>query len=361
MPGKLFCFDFDNTIVNGHMHNYMVDKWATDLNRPEHPSSKKDYNVQQFLREAGGIKNKAELEATMKHILSTGNKIAITSFSWFPQQIKEVLNTLDLRPYNANQIVVVPGYPSDTGEPTMMMKGGDPKHKDAKEQHIQKALRVTGMQGTHPRNVILIDDSIKNFAAARACDHQAIHVPAAKNPPPYYLKQARDIASVGPTEIFGARAQQTTQQGIPASITPATRSQANAGPPPKPPMKRTRRLPRAKQPTQPVPQQVVSSTPPIASIEPSGRERRIGTLPSAPSASSRERRIGRVPGPEARQLPTPPADPMKRPLPAPSPIAHAYQDGKSQSQGQQSNGQENRENKPSESPPTVAPRRNKKL
>lgn len=192
MAGKLFCFDFDETITNAHMHAYCFRQWQQDPNRPQIPGAGR-YDIAAFLNESGGIKNKAALEETFRRIFANKDKIAITSFSYFPLQIKAVLQQLNIFPYDINQISVVAGYPTQEGKPSLL--GGDPNHPDCKEQHIRQAIQLSGLQNIQRRDVILVDDSQRNIQHAKQQGHIAIQVPKQINPNPGYLRAAIDISS----------------------------------------------------------------------------------------------------------------------------------------------------------------------
>lgn len=216
MP-KLICQDFDKSFVTGHMHSEMLEAtyeaWQGHyVNFPQEETSKDwsisedtilsyppnnpvrqayDQVVEKFKQQ---IKAKPELQEAFKRALANGDNIAITSFSYYPQAIRAVVNQLDLRPYSPSQIQVVAGFPTNEKKLTTEVyvrrtfdqksqswilskkRTGDSNHEDKKNQHIAQAMSLAGMSQDQKGNVILMDDSAPNNVKAASSGYNAVDI-----------------------------------------------------------------------------------------------------------------------------------------------------------------------------------------
>lgn len=153
---RLFCFDFDNTIVDGHFHNALFDMGVAPAK-----ASKKQLDL---LLKSHAILNEALLLQTFRSILSKGHHIAITTWSEYPEVIAPTLRKLGLNPEEIAQIHIESGIPSSL--------------EGRKSNHIARAKQHFGI--TNNKNVFLIDDDELNILQAQHEGQVGIHVASPK-------------------------------------------------------------------------------------------------------------------------------------------------------------------------------------
>ena len=192
---KLFCFDFDKTLVKGHFHNEIgrlgeyieVDEIHSRFEQSVAPITQEDtivvngivqtgkgnpkYDKKLVKQEASkllknpdiGLRDKQELKKAFESILGQGHQIAITSFTKYPDAISTALEELGLTKVQLEGINIIGGFP----------KGGA-RDPNAKTEHIEKAMELSGIKNKH--NIVLIDDSIKNINHAKKQGISTVHV-----------------------------------------------------------------------------------------------------------------------------------------------------------------------------------------
>lgn len=177
---KLFCFDFDNTLVKGHFHSQLTNQWIApvtnnntlvingtiqDGNQNEqYDAGLVKANASKLLKNTElGIQDPEGLKSLFNNILSSGHKIAITSFTKYPDVIAVMLNHLALTPEQIKDINIIGGFPKD-----------GPRAPNRKTEHIESAMYLAGVHDKH--NVVLIDDSKDNIENAKQQGIQTVHV-----------------------------------------------------------------------------------------------------------------------------------------------------------------------------------------
>jgi len=187
----LFCFDFDDTLVNAHFHSKLAEKGF--------PSQSASEQVINSLIKQFGVKNQVELKECMQTILKEGHALAITSFTMYPEVAVPTLKAIGLLPQEINQVLVVGGFPENVSNNTPPMvctprydNRGNAGHSHKKEQHIGVAMKQFGI--SDPSCVVLIDDSPANIQKANQSGHVGLLVPKSHNPNPSYLEQAKQLA-----------------------------------------------------------------------------------------------------------------------------------------------------------------------
>lgn len=207
MAKKLVCIDFDQTIVNGHFHSTCVDGALPLKRKIPCRSSEPGVQVQSkegsftnlktnqtsmpkpdgithdeifAMLEFGGMKNPLEMKTTIMDIIDSGNYVAITSFTLFPEVIKPTLEKMGLEKQYLDAILIVGGFPSDNKPNTTPL---------GKEEHIQAAR--THFQIENPEDVMLVDDSSRNIAIAKLHKHATVEVPKQPDPEPNYFKDVQ--------------------------------------------------------------------------------------------------------------------------------------------------------------------------
>lgn len=239
MPGtKLICFDFDQTIVNGHFHAAMrgrgvrANDTTTGVQVLQQDGTFKNMHtgqtvpkssgasletIEAFLASADGLKNGAEMAQTIREAIDNGHKIAITSFTHYPEVVLPTLKKLGLEDKYIQQICIVGGYPSH-GKPD-----GSP---DGKEQHITAAIQHFNKQGVGLRreDTMLVDDSTHNIS--KVPSGTTVIVPRDRNPPPTYFEEIRKFASKVPILTQQPRYPQQTQQTYSPPVSPPRYEQA---------------------------------------------------------------------------------------------------------------------------------------
>lgn len=300
---KLICFDFDETLVNGHFHSTLMNAYSQgrgnapacremgvqirqshgEFNRysngthaetvpPNQGASQEwiDYLI------STGLKYPEQMANTMKQAIDNGHKVAITSFTLFPEvavpTLKAILGSI-MSPQDAdryvNQICVVGGYPSNGVTSDLLRDnegkviGKDPQFY-GKEEHINAAIFHFQQQGLNisRADTMLVDDSQANCAIAQQRG-PAVQVP--KPPQPVtdsYFAQVRSHVAVNLRNIVSAQsvapqqsAQPILQNPVP-TYTPVALSRTlnnqQRGPIPQPPPQVAHQAPNA-QPTRPNP------------------------------------------------------------------------------------------------------------
>ncbi len=139
----LFCFDFDNTIVDGHFHNAL-----NEMNIAPGSASIEQINA---LLEKHDILNQSELLKTFKMILKKGHYLAITTWSEYPEVIAPTLKKLGLTETEIAKIHIESGLPASSNH--------------FKSKHIERAKKHFGV--TDNSQVWLIDNDEQNIAQAR--------------------------------------------------------------------------------------------------------------------------------------------------------------------------------------------------
>lgn len=165
----LFCFNFDNTLVKGDFTNQLF----YDLNVS--PGKATPAQIESLIKKFG-ILNKDELLKTFKQILESGHKIAITTWSNYPEVIVPTLKHIGLNDAEIKQLYIAWGLPENQAL--------------YKETHIERAKKHFSIQDNS--YVVLIDrDQINVLQAqkngqigilADADDHEVL-----------YLKQAQGM------------------------------------------------------------------------------------------------------------------------------------------------------------------------
>jgi FMN phosphatase YigB (HAD superfamily) len=190
-PKTVVCFDFDQTIVNGHLHGalknqglegigaYGQDRLFVD-SKPVNPDGfvNSEYNAQAVASAAmnpkvyGGLKGGKQLKTTFQTMLEQGHEIVITSNTQYPDGIKAVLaNECEFTKEQLDKIVIVGGFPSD----------GADNNPSGKNEHLAKVMEMKGI--TDPKNIILVDDSPNNIRAANEKGIRTIPVSKDACPP----------------------------------------------------------------------------------------------------------------------------------------------------------------------------------
>ncbi|MGE4349540.1 MAG: hypothetical protein AB7D28_07225 [Candidatus Berkiella sp.] len=167
-PTYLFCFDFDNTLVKGHFHNQLCG-----LNIS--PGKATPEQIESLIKKFG-ILNKDELLKTFKQILEHGHKIAITTWSDYPEVVAPTLKHIGLNETEIKQIYIASGRPENQAL--------------RKEAHIEGAKKHFSIQDN--AYVVLIDDDQMNVLHAQKNGQIGILVDADDNDA-LYLKQVHSM------------------------------------------------------------------------------------------------------------------------------------------------------------------------
>jgi hypothetical protein len=141
----LFCLDFDQTIVKGHFHNALSKK-----NCPY--GDPNNIKVIQSLLNSNttGLKNKIETKNFIQLSLSNGHKVAVTTYSLYPEVVNPTLKHMGLSDSEINQVEIIAFLPKD--------------QSIGKTGHIKKAMET--FQISDKSIVYLIDDSDNNCNVA---------------------------------------------------------------------------------------------------------------------------------------------------------------------------------------------------
>lgn len=179
-PIKLVCFDLDDTILNGHLHRSLENAGiAKGEAGPE--------TIRNHVEAIGGIKNRLALRATMKDLLDHDVKIAITSYTGYPETIPVILGMIGLNEDEKAKVQCASFTPpcGPHGEKT-------PNY--GKNHHIERAIRAFGGH-IEPHEVVLVDDRLEHFALAKVHGYNVVWVQGSENDTGY-LKELRELAGL---------------------------------------------------------------------------------------------------------------------------------------------------------------------
>lgn len=170
---KLICFDFDKTMVKGHFHSYFYNRVEPNISEPgvqtcidgkftniltgavsqgDKGASLQDINTL-LQDEDHGPNNPIQLRESIRTALNMGHKVAITSFTLFPEVVIPTLEAIGLSRQEIEQIYVVGGFPRDND------------FNLGKIDHIQEAMKHFAI--TNKDNVMLVDDTNNNLRIAK--------------------------------------------------------------------------------------------------------------------------------------------------------------------------------------------------
>jgi hypothetical protein len=171
----LFCLDFDQTIVKGHFHNALMKSGG----RPGNHESNIEMIEQLLDNPEYGLKNGAAMKQFIQTALGNGHKVAVTTYSLFPEVCTPTFLRMGLSTDEIAQIPCVAFLPKDQSQ--------------GKTQHIQQAMQLTGI--TDKSSVVLVDDSENNCQVAHTSGCLFVKVPESKDAKPDYICTAVSLAS----------------------------------------------------------------------------------------------------------------------------------------------------------------------
>ncbi|WP_425360091.1 MULTISPECIES: HAD family hydrolase [unclassified Candidatus Tisiphia] len=175
----LVCWDFDCTVVNGHIHSLLKHKNFQPITYENcliiNGSIEEGYTInstydphqiQEIMKpllrsDKFGLNHRDQLKDTFNYLLNKGYKVAITSHTRYPDTIKPALKKMGLTEKQIEKIDII------TGVPTGGIKMG-------KNLHIEEAMRLNGI--TDYFNVVLVDDDVRNLNEAQKIGVHAILV-----------------------------------------------------------------------------------------------------------------------------------------------------------------------------------------
>ena len=155
---RLFCFDFDKTLVKGHLHNAMV-QYANS------GGEKFRAKVAELIKDPDvGLRNPKEIVKLMRKIWANGHHIAIVSFTQFSQMVQLALQELGLS-NEEMKLVDRQCFPPEK-EYQVWFPG--------KNFHLLKSMKEFDI--SDPTQVLLIDDSEINIKAAKQAFYATVQV-----------------------------------------------------------------------------------------------------------------------------------------------------------------------------------------
>ena len=167
---QMICLDWDNTVIDGHMHNKCMSRANNTEQKPEALDSSLTIDEIKKIMKNGQecdikdiIRNPDVLKEQINKAHEAGIPVAIVSHSSFPNAIKETLE--EFLPEIANDITIA----------TCAL---------ANKQKIDKSLMIDEIRKIHgvedKKNAVLIDDDIANINNVEDAGYQGIHAPTAK-------------------------------------------------------------------------------------------------------------------------------------------------------------------------------------
>lgn len=158
----LFCFDADQTLFFGHLHNYL---WRA-LDNPLNTLTQEALVAQFHQSPERSFKDKAGILKLFRSILAQGHGLAITSYNDFPGSLEQSLKILGLTEDEREQIAVIAYLPDSQSQILI-----------GKNQHIQDADNVFFNNNVLTSVSVLIDDSPNNIDKAMNIGHLVLQEP----------------------------------------------------------------------------------------------------------------------------------------------------------------------------------------
>jgi hypothetical protein len=241
---KLVCFDFDQTMVNSHFHSTLMRlgvkpnerKPGVQVRQPDGSFLRTDpvssskvvvptgngapaERIQEvFDGKHGpmGAKHGDELVKAIKMAIDNGHKVAIVSFTLYPEVAEHALRNIlgaDADKY-IPQICIVGGFPSDN-KPDSTPLG--------KEEHISAAISHFAAQGTtiDRNDAVLLDDSSNNIKVSNAKYPTAVAITVPKEVNPEnksYFNELEKIISVKASIELSVSADASRSAPVDASL-----------------------------------------------------------------------------------------------------------------------------------------------
>jgi hypothetical protein len=182
----LVCFDFDETISQGHFHGYLAGTTAPygkkRIRRAE-PGEATPELIAECIQTLG-LRNPELTAATIKSVMAHGHKVAVTSYTLYPEVVAPTFRTMGLSEAEISQIAIIGGFPDVDGHLDLTgTKGLHAEH--GKQPHIIEAKNILSAVDY---KVILIDDSVGNIKKAKQDSHIGIEAPKGGRSEEYLLE-----------------------------------------------------------------------------------------------------------------------------------------------------------------------------
>jgi FMN phosphatase YigB (HAD superfamily) len=169
---KLICFDFDQTITNGHFYKYL------HANRTAFSSCSLEDTVRSLITSLG-IKNQVRLVEVINQLIANNQRVAIVTFNPLVDIIRETLIQIGLAEDVVARIYIDGELPSPG--------------TNRKNAHLERAMRLYSI--TDPRQVCLVDDDPLNLNAAGLLGIHTIAVPM-QTPFDAHLEAVEEFVSI---------------------------------------------------------------------------------------------------------------------------------------------------------------------
>ena len=151
--------DFDNTIVNGHMHNSLSRSGVKD-------DSVTDDNIKNFLDNTEGFRNRRGLQSKIEESLDKNIAVAVASHSSFPNGIKIAMNKL---------------LGEELADKVSIVTCGD---RDMQQCNIKGPLisEIAEVYGINDKDkIVLVDDNQINVENIKQAGYKGIHAKKNEN------------------------------------------------------------------------------------------------------------------------------------------------------------------------------------
>jgi len=158
--------DFDQTIVNGHWHNEIMNNFMLAIQESE----------DQFksLMEKFGLKNPNEMCNLIRDALNNGHHVAVLTGSLYIKLVPLALESMGLTQEEIRKIYIKNG-----------------PEKNILIQDAKKYFNIRNYNST-----LLLDDTLANCQAAEKIGCQTIAVPSENNPAPTYFMDEKTLPFV---------------------------------------------------------------------------------------------------------------------------------------------------------------------
>ena len=168
-PKAMMCLDWDNTMVDGHMHSKLRGLSYQDAgittNDIKAVFGKDDHDIKDILR------NPEALKKNIGEALDNGLGVTIISHSSFPNAINETIK--EAFPNFADKMTIITASPRKDSDGTMVLLN--------KALLMDKACEINNISAENKENVVLIDDAMNNIKNVREAGYGVIHAKKGDN------------------------------------------------------------------------------------------------------------------------------------------------------------------------------------
>ena len=181
----LYCFDFDQTLFEGHLHNTLAQRAPLTRSR-EHLAQ-----YGSTLLAEKGLRGGTFLWTLFAQILLASDELAVVTFSSFPDVIRGALNrgiaalqqTKGFEQQHRqrfHRLPIIYGGPAPSlypNPPPPYSESIEERWLEGKVSYLERARRCYEARGVELEQIVLIDDDSENLRRAEESGYEVIFAP----------------------------------------------------------------------------------------------------------------------------------------------------------------------------------------